>query len=271
MLVRSEEGLWGNRAAPCGGRVGPAIGAGRPGPAVQGRGLVDRRHARGHGGRGTGRQGRHRVRGALEGQALEGHASPMSTGRPVRWPAPCGPGASGPGTSSWSSSPTGWRPASPSGPSAYLGAVVVPIVHFYGPKEVEYIVGVTSPDVVVTADRFGHSDYLATYSELVEQHTGPLWLVVGDTPVGDLPTAATPFGSMLDARAHHRSGRRRPRRPGASSASPRVPRVTPRVWCTRTARSGSRPASSTGSSPGAGRPRSPARRSGTSSGCSMRS
>ena len=40
---------------------------------------------------------------------------------------------------------TGWRPASPSGPSAYLGAVVVPIVHFYGPKEVEYIVRVTSP------------------------------------------------------------------------------------------------------------------------------
>ena len=82
--------------------------------------------------------------------------------------------------------------------SAYLGAVVVPIVHFYGPKEVEYIVRVTSPRVVVTADRFGHSDYLATYSELVEQHTGPLWLVVGDTAVGDLPTAATPFGSMLD-------------------------------------------------------------------------
>ena len=42
--------------------------------------------------------------------------------------------------------------------SAYLGAVVVPIVHFYGAKEVDYIIEVTSPDVVVTADRFGQSD-----------------------------------------------------------------------------------------------------------------
>ncbi len=82
--------------------------------------------------------------------------------------------------------------------AAYLGAVVVPIVHFYGPKEVGYILGVTSPDVVVTADRFGHNDYLATYSELVGRDGGPLWLVVGDTPAGSLPDAATPFGSMLD-------------------------------------------------------------------------
>ena len=60
--------------------------------------------------------------------------------------------------------------------------MVVPIVHFYGAKEVEYILRVTSPDVVVTADRFGHSDYLATYSELLAQRPVPLWLVVGDTP-----------------------------------------------------------------------------------------
>ncbi len=82
--------------------------------------------------------------------------------------------------------------------SAYLGAVVIPIVHFYGPKEVEYIIGATSPDVVVTADRFGHSDYLAMYSDLLERHTGPLWLAVGATPGGALPTAARSFESMLD-------------------------------------------------------------------------
>ncbi len=82
--------------------------------------------------------------------------------------------------------------------AAYLGAVVVPIVHFYGPKEVGYILGVTSPDVVVTADRFGHNDYLATYSELLGRHGGPLWLVVGDTPAGSRPGTATPFESMLD-------------------------------------------------------------------------
>jgi hypothetical protein len=42
--------------------------------------------------------------------------------------------------------------------AAYVGAVVVPIVHFYGAKEVEYIVRATEPDAVVTADRFGHND-----------------------------------------------------------------------------------------------------------------
>jgi acyl-CoA synthetase len=83
--------------------------------------------------------------------------------------------------------------------AAYLGAIVVPVVHSYGAKEVDYIVRVTSPDVVVTADRFGHSDYLATYSELLARRPGPLWLVVGDTAATALPAAATPFASMLDA------------------------------------------------------------------------
>jgi len=83
--------------------------------------------------------------------------------------------------------------------SAYLGAVVVPIVHFYGAKEVEYIIEATSPDVVVTADRFGHSDYLAMYPGLLARRSVPLWLVVGETPSRDLPVGATPFGLMLDS------------------------------------------------------------------------
>ena len=82
--------------------------------------------------------------------------------------------------------------------AAYLGAVVVPIVHFYGSKEVDYIVEATAPDVVVTADRFGHSDYLSTYGALVERRPVPLWLVVGDTPGPSLPGGATAFASMLD-------------------------------------------------------------------------
>src|SRR5580692_1785677 len=45
--------------------------------------------------------------------------------------------------------------------AAYAGAVVVPVVHFYGSKELEYIVRVTEPKLVVTADRFGHADYLS--------------------------------------------------------------------------------------------------------------
>ena len=73
--------------------------------------------------------------------------------------------------------------------AAYLGAVVVPIVHFYGAKEVDYILRTTAPDVVVTADRFGHTDYLAIYETLLADRPGPLWLVVGDTPAADAPAA----------------------------------------------------------------------------------
>ncbi|HJR24993.1 MAG TPA: AMP-binding protein, partial [Acidimicrobiales bacterium] len=83
--------------------------------------------------------------------------------------------------------------------ACYLGAVVVPVVHFYGAKEVEYIVRATEPDVIVSADRFGYSDHLAVYTEVLGRHPGPLWLVVGDTPASALPPAATPFADLLDA------------------------------------------------------------------------
>ena len=83
--------------------------------------------------------------------------------------------------------------------ASYLGATVVPIVHFYGAKEVAYIVRATAPDVVVTADRFGHADHLAVWQGVLADHPVPLWLVVGDTAPDDLPTGATPFASLLDA------------------------------------------------------------------------
>lgn len=81
--------------------------------------------------------------------------------------------------------------------SAYLGAVVVPVVHFYGAKEVDYILGVTQPDVIVTAERFGHSHHRATYTELLAGRPDPLWLVVGES--AELPARATPFADLLDA------------------------------------------------------------------------
>jgi acyl-CoA synthetase len=83
--------------------------------------------------------------------------------------------------------------------AAYLGATVVPIVHFYGAKEVAYIVRATEPDVVVTADRFGHADHLAVWQEVLAGHPVPLWLVAGDSAPGDLPGGATPFAALLDA------------------------------------------------------------------------
>ena len=85
--------------------------------------------------------------------------------------------------------------------SAYLGAVVVPVVHFYGAKEVRYILDTVEPDVVVSVDRFGATDHLATYSELLADRPDPVWLVVGE---GELPDRAIPFeqalgGPRLDA------------------------------------------------------------------------
>ncbi|MGW1715989.1 AMP-binding protein [Streptomyces sp. NPDC002156] len=43
--------------------------------------------------------------------------------------------------------------------SAFLGAVVVPVVHFYGRKEVGYILDAVRPRVFVTAARFGHLEH----------------------------------------------------------------------------------------------------------------
>jgi len=83
--------------------------------------------------------------------------------------------------------------------AAYLGAAVVPVVHFYGAKEVDYILRAISPDVIVTADRFGHSDHLALYESLLAARPDPRWLVVGDTPARDLPTGARLLADLLDA------------------------------------------------------------------------
>ncbi len=44
--------------------------------------------------------------------------------------------------------------------ASFLGAVVVPIVHFYGPKEVGYILRRTDVRLLVTAARFGHANFL---------------------------------------------------------------------------------------------------------------
>ena len=82
--------------------------------------------------------------------------------------------------------------------AAYLGAVVVPIVHFYGPKEVAYILQAVRPDVVVTPERFGMSEHVAMYDELLATTPTDTWLVVGDSPASELPRAATRFGDLLD-------------------------------------------------------------------------
>jgi acyl-CoA synthetase len=63
----------------------------------------------------------------------------------------------------------------------YLGAVVVPIVHFYGPKEVGYILRKTSVKALVTADRFGHQDFLANLAGMRDTLPDLEWVaIVGD-------------------------------------------------------------------------------------------
>ncbi|HTT86684.1 MAG TPA: AMP-binding protein [Acidimicrobiales bacterium] len=81
--------------------------------------------------------------------------------------------------------------------AAFLGAVVTPIVHFYGAKEVEYILRRTGVRALVTAERFGHSDYVATLEGLrgrtpdlelvavVGGATLPPWAVAFDDLVGE--------------------------------------------------------------------------------------
>ena len=61
--------------------------------------------------------------------------------------------------------------------AAYAGAVVVPIVHFYGTNELEYILRVTEPALVVTADRFGHADYPSSTRNywVTSEPPGPSW------------------------------------------------------------------------------------------------
>jgi acyl-CoA synthetase (AMP-forming)/AMP-acid ligase II len=64
---------------------------------------------------------------------------------------------------------------------AYLGAVVVPIVHFYGPKEVSYILARTRVKALVTADRFGAQDFLANLDTMRGDLPDLEWVaVVGD-------------------------------------------------------------------------------------------
>ena len=49
---------------------------------------------------------------------------------------------------------------------ALTGATLVPIVHFYGPHEVGYVLRESQARVLITTHRFGHLDYLAALEEL---------------------------------------------------------------------------------------------------------
>ena len=78
---------------------------------------------------------------------------------------------------------------------AFLGAIPVPIVHFYGQKEVGFILRQSGARILVTADRFGHLDYLANLDELrPELPALEEVFVVGDT----LPAGTRSFDGLRD-------------------------------------------------------------------------
>jgi acyl-CoA synthetase (AMP-forming)/AMP-acid ligase II len=79
---------------------------------------------------------------------------------------------------------------------ALTGAALVPIVHFYGPHEVGYVLRESGARVLVTADSFGHLDYLGALEELrpglpALEHVA----VVGESPP---PPGAVTFASLLE-------------------------------------------------------------------------
>lgn len=80
--------------------------------------------------------------------------------------------------------------------ACYLGAIVVPIVHFYGPKEVAYILERSGVKAFVTADRFGAQDYLANREQWKGRIAVDLTVVVGDGPV---PADAVAFAELATA------------------------------------------------------------------------
>ena len=83
---------------------------------------------------------------------------------------------------------------------AFLGAVPVPIVHFYGPKEVGFILRQSGARVLVIADRFGHLDFLATL-ETVRPDLPALEhvFVVSTDPAIPVPAGTRPFDVLATA------------------------------------------------------------------------
>jgi acyl-CoA synthetase (AMP-forming)/AMP-acid ligase II len=81
--------------------------------------------------------------------------------------------------------------------TAFLGAVPVPIVHFYGPKEVGFILRQSGARVLVTADRFAHLDYLANLDAL--RPDLPDLEVVAVVTDDDVPRGLLPFSSLAQA------------------------------------------------------------------------
>src|SRR4029079_8480484 len=75
---------------------------------------------------------------------------------------------------------------------------VVPIVHFYGPKEVGYILRKTGVKALVTADRFGHQDFLANLAGLRDSWSDLEGVaIVGDATSGAADPRDIAFSALV--------------------------------------------------------------------------
>lgn len=79
--------------------------------------------------------------------------------------------------------------------SALLGAVVVPIVHFYGRKELTHILGDAKPKVFITAASFGH----LVFEPDVAADVPVIGVVGGEASSFDELLAAEPMAGVLPA------------------------------------------------------------------------
>jgi acyl-CoA synthetase (AMP-forming)/AMP-acid ligase II len=79
--------------------------------------------------------------------------------------------------------------------AGFLGAVIVPVVHFYAAKELGFILAQSGARALITADRFGSLDYLASL-EQIRPGLPALELVA---VVGRAPLDAVPFERLLES------------------------------------------------------------------------
>jgi acyl-CoA synthetase (AMP-forming)/AMP-acid ligase II len=80
---------------------------------------------------------------------------------------------------------------------ALTGAVAVPVVHFYGPKELGYILGHAGSRAHLTASRWGHLDYLETVTELARSLPALETIVVSEHG-GALPDGIVGWSDAAD-------------------------------------------------------------------------
>ena len=78
--------------------------------------------------------------------------------------------------------------------AALLGAIAAPVVHFYGSRELGYILGQCEPRVHVTAARFGRQDFLVNLASIPDLPAMEV-VVVGD----DVPPGYSSFDDLVTA------------------------------------------------------------------------